>query len=119
MGCRIEIDEDAYSNMLEAINRMAATDRAGTQADAAFMNEDFWLQDTAVIENIERRSGQYVIFLVFAHYLKPLKFLKRKIVQYSCPRKAAMVAHYMRRQAAKDQRGTLTVNARLINVVFN
>ncbi len=115
----IEIDEKAYSNMLEAINTLASTDMAGTSSDICFINDDFWLQDTAVIENIEYREGQHVIFLVFAHHRKPLKFLKRKIVQYACPKKAALVAHYMRRQAAKDQRGTLTVDSKLINIVYS
>ncbi|MBX3256254.1 MAG: hypothetical protein KF862_19105 [Chitinophagaceae bacterium] len=116
---RVEIDENAYSNMLEAMNTLVSTDISGTSSDICFINDDFWLQDTAVIENIEYRKGQYMIFLVFAHHLKPLKFLKRKIVQYACPKKAAIVAHYMRRQAAKDQRGTLTVNLKMINIAYS
>lgn len=119
MAFRFEMDDRAYNNMLEAIHVLEATDAAGKSADISFINDDFWLQDTAVIENIEYRNGEWNIYLVFAHYQLPLKFLKRKIVKFSCKRKASIVAHYMRRQAAKDQRGTLTVNKDLINISFN
>jgi hypothetical protein len=46
---------------------------------------------------------------VFAHTHNPLKFIKRYITSHPCPRRAAQQAYYMRRLAAKDQRGTLTV----------
>ena len=105
--------------MLEYLTSMALVEKSGEQRDLHFIDEDFWLQDTAVIENIELRNGEWNIYLVFAHHLIPLKFIKRKIVNFACPKKASLTAHYMRRQAAKDQRGTLKVNANLINLSFN
>ncbi len=40
-----------------------------------------------------------------------MKFLSRLITSHACPRRAAMMAGYMRRLAAKDQRGTLLIEA--------
>lgn len=119
MAVRFEMDDNAYNNMLEAMHVLATTDTAGSPEDIRFIQDDFWLPDTAVIENIEYRYGEWNIYLVFAHYQIPLKFLKRKIVKFACRKKAIIVAHYMRRQAAKDQRGTLTVNQDLVNISVN
>lgn len=105
--------------MLEYLDNLSLTEQNGITKDAFFINEDFWLQDTVVVENVECRNGEWSIYLVFAHHLIPLKFIKRKIVNYVCPRRAALAAHYMRRQAAKDQRGTLQVNVNLFCTNFN
>ncbi len=119
MPARFSMDETAYEAMLEYLNGIGVTDKPGQTADVDFINNDFWLQDTAVIENLEHRHGEWNIYLVFAHHLLPLKFIKRKIVNFACPRKARLTAHYMRRLAAKDQRGTLVVKSNLINIHFN
>lgn len=119
MASKFRIDDNVYASMLDYMHALAEGERTGSHKDVAFINDDFWLQDTAVIENIERRHGEWNIYLVFAHHLKPLKFIKRKIVNFVCPKKAAMAAHYMRRLAAKDQRGTLVVNNALITQSFN
>jgi hypothetical protein len=119
MASKCSIDDTVYASMLDYIDTLAVGERCGNQKDAAFISDDFWLQDTAVIENIERRNGEWNIYLVFAHHLKPLKFIKRKIVNFVCPKRAAMAAHYMRRLAAKDQRGTLVVNNTLITQSYN
>ncbi|MBL7757887.1 MAG: hypothetical protein JNL59_10840, partial [Chitinophagaceae bacterium] len=116
---RFSLDDAAYSSMLTALHVLNAGDRCGASADTGFIQEDYWLQDTAVIENVEQRQGEYFIYLVFAHHQSPLKFIKRKIVKFACPRKASMTAYYMRRQAAKDQRGTLTINRDLFNIMFS
>jgi len=49
------------------------------------------------------------IQLVFAHYRQPVKFIKRVIKRMPSREKAELDAWYMRRLAAKDQRGTLKV----------
>ncbi|SCC56276.1 hypothetical protein GA0116948_11514 [Chitinophaga costaii] len=102
--------------MLDFIEETYATNKPGTAEDADFILDDFWLQDTVVIENIERRHGAWNIFLVFAHHLQPLKLIKRSITNFSSLKKAALTAHYMRRLAAKDQRGTMYLNAQSINI---
>lgn len=119
MHSKFTIDDEAYATMLCYLDKLSTTEKSGVEKDAFFINEDFWLQDTAVVENVERRNGEWNIYLVFAHHLLPLKFIKRKIVNFVCPKKAALVAHYMRRQAAKDQRGTLEVNVSLFVTNFN
>lgn len=119
MPRRFQLDDDAYTAMLEALHAMTGCECAGVAADTTFIDDDYWLQDTAVIENVELRHGEYFIYLVFAHHRRPLKFIKRKIVKFACPRRASMAAHYMRRQAAKDQRGTLVVDRDLFNVIFS
>jgi len=119
MSVKLQLDDDAYSSMLDSINTFYTTNTAAFNIDIQFINDDFWLQNTAVIENIEKRKGCWQIFLVFAHHLQPLKFIKRSITHFSCLKKATLTAHYMRRIAAKDQRGTLVVNESCININFN
>lgn len=119
MRSKFTIQDDAYAAMLEYLDQFSFTERTGRSEDAHFIDEDFWLQDTAVIENLEHRSGEWNIYLVFAHHLIPLKFIKRKIMIIACEKKAIITAHYMRRQAAKDQRGTLSVNMRLFTTNFS
>lgn len=75
-----------------------------------FLSNDYWLRDTAVVENILRRAGMWEVHLVFAHYQEPEKLIKRVINRFPCKRKAELNAFYMRRLAAKDQRGTLRIN---------
>jgi hypothetical protein len=119
MPAKIQLDEVAYSMMLDSINVFYASNKPGTASDIDFIKDDYWLQNTAVIENIEKRKGCWEIFLVFAHHLHPLKFIKRGITNFSCLKKATITAQYMRRLAAKDQRGTLFVHQENINITFN
>ncbi|MBL7726905.1 MAG: hypothetical protein JNM68_04425 [Dinghuibacter sp.] len=119
MARKFQIDDVVYALMLDGINLGFQTEKNGTAADTRFIGDNFWLQDTAVIENIEQRKGVWNIYLVFAHHLAPLKFIRRSIVSYSCCKRATLAAHYMRRLAAKDQRGTLTVNQSLVPLSFN
>ena len=109
MPLKVKLDEEAYSSMLEGLHVFHTTNMPGSGIDADFIQDDYWLQNTVVIENIERRNGCWNIFLVFAHHLQPLKFIKRSISSFSCFKKATITAHYMRRIAAKDQRGTLFI----------
>jgi hypothetical protein len=100
--------------MLEHINKQFACDVPGEKKDLEFINKDFWLQDTAVVESVERKLGLWKVSLLFVHHVNPMKFIKRAIRSYADIKKANTAAHYMRRQAAKDQRGTLVVNTQSI-----
>lgn len=104
-----QMNTTAYEEMLNLLNSLHFTDKAGEAADMTFMSKDDWLSDTAVIENVIRRKGTWEIHLLFAHFQEPLKFLSRLITSNTCPKRAAMMAHFMRRLAAKDQRGTLKI----------
>lgn len=110
MNRPFQMNAKAYEEMLDLLNGLHFTDKAGEASDMAFIGEDDWLSDTAVIENVIRRKGAWEIHLLFAHYKAPLKFLSRLITSNACPKRAAMMAHFMRRLAAKDQRGTLKIN---------
>jgi hypothetical protein len=116
---RFSITESVYTGMLSYLDAITHTEQSGRKEDVSFMMDPFWLQDTAVIENIEKWKGEWSVSLVFAYHKMPMKFLKRHIVSYSSRQKADVAAHYMRRQAAKDQRGTLQVDKALFTTNNN
>lgn len=103
-------DAASYEGMLGMLNNLFSVDGVGQVLDMEFIRNGLWLSDSAVIENLQKRKGAWEINLLFAHHQKPLQFLSRRITSHSCPRKAAIAASLMRRLAAKDQRGTLSVN---------
>ncbi|MEO1260413.1 MAG: hypothetical protein AAFZ15_16570 [Bacteroidota bacterium] len=105
-----QLDDNVYNKVLSLLNNQHFTEKAGTGADMEFLSDDWWLRDTAVVENIIRRDGMWEIQLVFAHYQEPQKLIKRVISRYTCKKKAELSAWYIKRLAAKDQRGTLQVN---------
>lgn len=105
-----EFDDRSYNELLNLLNNQHFVERRGSAVDMAFLSDDCWLRDTAVIENIVRRAGMWEIQLVFAHHQRPCTFIKRVISRFACPRRAQLSAQYMRRLAAKDQRGTLKVD---------
>lgn len=103
------LDGFAYEELLNMLNNLHFTEKKGTASDMIFLSDDWWLRDTAVIENIVKREGMWEIHLVFAHYQDPCKLIKRVITRHTDKNKAILSAQYMRRLAAKDQRGTLEV----------
>ncbi len=104
------LDDGAYDELLNLLNNQHFIEKPGDRKDMDFLSDDWWLRDTAVIENIVKREGMWEIHLVFAHYQEPQKLIKRVISKYTSKDKAEMNAWYMKRLAAKDQRGTLKVN---------
>lgn len=107
---RFQLDDNAYNELLNLLNNQHFTERSGMVSDMNFLSDDEWLKDTAVIDNIVQREGMWEVQLVFAHYQSPLKLIKRVITKFTDFRKAELSATYMRRLAAKDQRGTLAVS---------
>lgn len=114
-----QIDDKVYADLLKKLNSLHFHERIGEHKDMDFIKNDLWLADTAVIENLWRRRGTWEIHLLFAHYTQPLTFLSRSITKHVCPKRAAMMASFMRRQAGKDQRGTLSVNIDDFNLPKN
>ena len=104
------LDGKAYTDLLNLLNNQHFTEKSGLPSDMEFLSDDWWLRDTAVMENIVKRNGMWEIHLVFAHYQEPHKLIKRVIARYASKDKAELNAWYMKRLAAKDQRGTLKVN---------
>lgn len=85
-------------------------DRLATSSDLLFKESDTWLSDSAVIDIILKRNEQWVVGLIFAHPTKPSDFIIRYM--RTCPtlRSAEITASHMRRLAAKDPRGTVTIS---------
>jgi hypothetical protein len=110
---KFQLDEPAYQEMLNLLNNQHFTEVLGSIVDFNLLFDDYWLQDSAVIENLVYRQGQWDVHLVFAHYKNPYRLIQRRITTCVGRAKAEIHAHYMKRQAAKDQRGTLTVDDRL------
>ncbi len=105
-----ELDDKSYNELLNLLNNQHFTEIPANPSDMEFLTDDWWLRDTAVIEHVVKRDGMWEVQLVFAHHLEPEKLIKRIITRYTCKNKAELNAWYMRRLAAKDQRGTLKVN---------
>jgi hypothetical protein len=106
---RFTIDDTTYRAMLAGLNSLYRTDRPGRAADSYFLYRDNWLPDTAVAERLVKRRGQFQVYLVFAYAHDPFRFLSRYITTCVDQRRAGVMAHYLRRQAAKDQRGTISL----------
>lgn len=105
-----QLGDDAYNELLNLLNNQHFTEKPGLESDMDFLSDDWWLRDTAVIESIVKREGMWEIQLIFAHYQEPHKLIKRVISRHTSKDRALLNAVYMRRLAAKDQRGTLKVN---------
>lgn len=107
MKKRFEISLEAYEFLLQQANGWHLQEKIGTPKDLEFLKKDYWLQDTAVLEFLEKKKGMWEVALIFVDHLNPFKFIKRSICRYADLKRARQAAHFMRRQAAKDQRGTI------------
>ena len=116
---RFSLCPELYNELLNLLNNQHFVDQPGKEGDMYFLMEDWWLRDTAVIELLSRRRGMWEIHLVFAHFRRPMTFIKRMINCYTSRQKAVHSAAYMRRLAAKDQRGTLEVDLKDFQVCAN
>ncbi len=119
MKSSFSMPSELYAKMLDELSNLFFTEKLGLDSDMNFYRDDFWLSDTAVIELLQFRKGSWDVTLLFAHHKTPLKFLSRRITSHSCPKRARTVAFYMRRLAAKDQRGTLSVDISDLNISLN
>lgn len=120
MTNKCDIDYKTYSWLLKNINQEVLLDSTNApSSDLNFIKEEAWLCDTAVINKIDKRNGTYIISLVFAHAKNPLKLLIRPITEMNCKKKARMMSEIFKRQAAKDQRGTITIKKERLNISFD
>lgn len=107
---KVYLDKKSYENLMDFMNLQQSTDQKGDSPDFNLFYKDEWLMNSAVIDNIVLRNGNWDIYLVFAHVDNPFKIIKKKITKCFSLQKAIFTANHMRRLAAKDQRGTLTVD---------
>lgn len=113
------LDAGTYQAMLVFLKSQYLTEKHAEEQDLFFLRDDAWLADTAVTDRIEYRKGAWEISLTFTHYKNPLQLLVRKIITCYSEKKAEMAAFYVRRQAAKDKRGTLEVTVNDFNLCIN
>ncbi|NJL76323.1 MAG: hypothetical protein HC892_16220 [Saprospiraceae bacterium] len=119
MKHRFKLSPDLYAQMLDRINGLYQTDRLGFRNDLRLFEHDQWLCDAAVIERVSLHEGAWEVVLIFADFAIPIKFITRRITSNACPKKAAQMAYFMRRQAAKDQRGTINLSLEQFNLPLN
>lgn len=113
------IDDSSFSALAEMLNNIRDTERSGADHDLRFIYEDWWLHDTAVIEHLHLMKGSWEVRLLFAHAKQPTKFLQKRITSAADQQRAALTAYYMRKLAAKDQRGTLVINVQDLRLSNN
>ncbi len=105
----IYVDRRCYDNLVD-FKKESRSDLKGRYADFNLFFDDEWLLDSAVIDQVYHRKGNWEVHLVFAHINNPLKFIKRRVGNFVSRRKAEIAANLLRRQAAKDPRGTLSLD---------
>lgn len=105
----IHISPDLYDLALERLSEQHFTNARIGIEDYFVCQDDAWLMDSAVAEEVVRRDGMWCIYLIFLNPLQPLQFCRRFIVKQVQKKKAFLMANFMRRLAAKDQRGTIRV----------
>ena len=116
---KIYIDKKCYEKLMDCMNIQHVTDHRGEYIDLDLFYRDEWLLDSAVIDNIVERKGNWDVYLVFAHIYNPFKMIKKKISKCISLQKAELAANMMRRLAAKDQRGTLKIDQSLFHSCNN
>ena len=119
MKPKFNMDAKAYNTLLEGVNHQYFVEKRGDQSDFRLYFDDLWLADTAVIDDVHRSRGAWSVNLIFASIHNPLKFIRRHITLHACPKRAAQQGEFMRRVAAKDQRGTLSVHVRTLQLCKN
>jgi hypothetical protein len=109
------LDDHTYQTMLKLLNCLSEIDQAASDLDLVFMEHDYWLSDTAVIQQKKKRKGGVELYLVFADHLNPFRLIVRRIDWYWNDQKASLHSSIICRMAAKDQRGSLKVNLQKFN----
>lgn len=113
------LDNETYNIMLCFLDNQHCIEKPASVENLIFLENDWWLADTAVIDNIHFEKGGWEVYFTFANYRKPLQLIVRRITRCFSEVKAKTAAHYMRRMAAKDQRGTLSVTIDDLNLCIN
>ena len=108
---KVYVDRRCYEKLMDFMNIQSFSDQRGEFTDLDLFYSDEWLLDSAVVDNVIERNGNWDVYLVFAHVSDPLKLIKKKITRCTTIKKAELAANYMRRLAAKDQRGTLKIDS--------
>jgi hypothetical protein len=119
MGKKSKISETVLSEMHSFLDNEKHVGQKAHADDMLFIAEGYWLKDAAVIDVVSNRQGAWDVCLVFAHYKNPLQLIVRKITRCYSKQKAQTAAFYMRKEAAKDRRGTLEVSINDLHLCNN
>jgi len=116
---KAQLDTRTYALLLNYKQSSQDTCKKAPKNDMAFLEEDLWLQDTVVYDWVVKLNNSWQIFLVFVYCKNPFLLIKRFVKSHISEQKARMEGHYMRRVAAKDQRGKLEVDPHILNICPN
>ena len=119
MKNKAKISGRVISEMHNFLEKEKIIGRAGKQEDLYFITEGAWLKDSAVIDAISYHNGGWDVYLIFAHYKNPLQLIVRNITRCYSEQKARAAAFYIRKEAAKDRRGTLNVSIQNLGLCYN
>ena len=114
----MEIEPSALSSFSRFWNNSTDEDTCGRMKDYDFLIKSTWLQDAAVIDRIKYQGGKWAISLVFANP-KETAFIIRFIRSTISLQKAKVEAEFIKRTAAKDPRGTVTISPDLFGCPEN
>ncbi|MES2773988.1 MAG: hypothetical protein V4722_07375 [Bacteroidota bacterium] len=109
MSIKPKISDHVLVEMRHFLDNEINIGQAGRPVDLAFIKNGSWLKDAAVIDVIISRQGAWEVGLIFAPYKNPLQLIVRNITRCFSEQKALAAAFYLRKEAAKDRRGTLSV----------
>lgn len=116
---KANLDSYTYTLLLKYKQSTHDTSRKGESQDLKFLEQDLWLQDTVVFDRVVKLNGTWQINLVFVHYQNPFLLIKRFIKTQISEKKACLEAYYMKKVAAKDQRGNLILEKHKLNLNYN
>ena len=119
MGKQYAISELILSEMYNFLDNEKKVGQTARQADLLFITDGAWLKDAAVIDAISNRKGAWDVSLIFAHYKNPLQLIVRNIARCFSEQKAQASAFYIRKEAAKDRRGTLQPSIKDLHLCSN
>ncbi len=110
MSRRVYIDLKLEEDLNYYLQNKLYQDAIGASEEINFIKQANWVKDSAVIDKINYIKGIWRISLLFAHYKDPLQFIIRHITNCHSEQKATISAYLFRKNAAKDQRGTLEIS---------
>lgn len=119
MGRPQKISAAVLSEMNNFLSNQIYVGQIARPGDMLFIADGSWLKDAAVIDVISSRQGAWDVSLIFAHYQKPLQLIVRNITRCFTEQKAQAAAFYLRKEAAKDRRGTLQVSINDLDLCCN
>ena len=94
-------------------------DLLGTKADFAFIQEDAWLRNAAVIERIGEYKGQWEVSLVFADPYRKCTFIIRRNSTHATYEDAVAAAKTMQKSTVKDLEARVELGAGSYALHFN